>query len=154
MNANEQKPGQQNQGGQQGGQQNQGGGQGGRVAKAASRAAASRSRVSRSRSPDKAASRVVRAAKADNAKAARVASRVRANVFCTAIYRPRSLPGVFLWIVGRGEAVFSGKPRSLNSSGIPQPHHAGSRKITTPSISMMTSRPQRELPSFSRIRFG
>jgi hypothetical protein len=62
-----------------------------RVAKEASRAAASRSRVSRSRSPDKVASRVVRAAKADNAKAARVAS---ANVFCTAIYRPRSRPGV------------------------------------------------------------
>ena len=43
---------------------------------------------------------MVRAAKADNAKAERVAS---ANVFCTAIYRPRSLPGVFF--AHRGVAV-------------------------------------------------
>ena len=66
--------------------------------KAASRAAASRSRVSRSRNPDKAASRVGMAAKADNAKAARVAS---ANVFCTATIAPGRGRGFFLWIVGR-----------------------------------------------------
>jgi hypothetical protein len=60
-----------------------------RVAKVASRAAVSRSRVSRSRSPDKAASRVVRA---DNA---RVASRV-ADFFALKLVAPGHCRGFFL----------------------------------------------------------
>jgi hypothetical protein len=88
------------------------------VSRVDSRAAASRSRVSRSRSPDKAASRVGRAAKAANAKAARAAS---ADVFCTATIAPDRGRGFFLWIVGKGEAVFSGKPRSPILQECPNP---------------------------------
>jgi hypothetical protein len=39
----------------------------------------------------------------DNAKAARVASKVSANVFRTLNYRPRSRPGVFSCIAEGGE---------------------------------------------------
>jgi hypothetical protein len=96
MNANEQKPGQQN----QSDQQNQGGGQGGQGGQ--------QKPGQQEQKPGQGGqhSRVVRATKVDNAKAARVASKVSANVFRTLNYRPRSRPGVFLCIAEGGETAF------------------------------------------------
>src|SRR5258705_6276285 len=48
---------------------------------------------------------VHRATKVDNAKAAKVASKVSANVFRTLNYRPRSRPGGFLCIAEGGETA-------------------------------------------------